>query len=148
MFDFDTGACGSSSFFADVYTSHRMTLQIYDCGGNGADNFWAVGDGQFHTYTFVVAARGTQAYRDGVSLAQQADCTGVPVASRTGGCSNGLGCVAATLTAGRCCEQPCTSGARRATPGSTRPTWSSPGSGCGTVSAKTIWHSHSHRESF
>jgi hypothetical protein len=92
IFDFDTGACGSKSFFADVYTNMRMTLQVYDCGNLVIDDFWKVGDNQFHTYVFVVGTRGMQAYRDGVSLGTSTDCQGVPEQVRTAMYIGGSSC--------------------------------------------------------
>jgi hypothetical protein len=82
VFDFDAGSCGASSFFADVHTSHRMTLQIYDCGNLGVDNFWLVGDGQFHAYVFMVTVDGVSAFRDGISLGSNTNCRGVPEVER------------------------------------------------------------------
>ena len=61
-----------------------MTLQVYNCGTLGINNFWEVGDGQFHTYVFGVASRGLEAYRDGASLGSgAAGCQGVPDIART-----------------------------------------------------------------
>lgn len=82
-FDFSAGRCGLSVFSAEVYASHRMRLNIGGCGELGVDNYWLIGDGQFHTYVFMVAAAGTSAYRDGAFMGSTGDCRGVPDADRT-----------------------------------------------------------------
>jgi len=59
-----SGSCGQASHvFADVYTSLRMTFQVYGLGTLIVDNFWELG--VEHVYAFVVSSTHMKVYRDG-----------------------------------------------------------------------------------
>merc|ERR1712198_211230 len=65
-----SSSCGSAHVFADVYTSLRMTLQVYGLGYVTADNFWELG-GE-HVYAFVVPNTHMKVYRDGIEMGSRA----------------------------------------------------------------------------
>lgn len=95
IFDIDGGTCGSNCIFPDVYTSMRLTFQVYSGSGCNLDNFWLVGDGQVHTYTFTLGSgTGARAYRDGVLMCQSSGTSGIPSASRTSFKIGGSSCTA------------------------------------------------------
>jgi len=61
-----SGSCGgqaSAHVFADVYTSLRLTFQVYGLGTVVVDNFWELG--VEHVYAFVVSSTHMKVYRDG-----------------------------------------------------------------------------------
>merc|ERR1712198_20911 len=59
-------SCGSAHVFADVYTSLRMTFQVYGLGYVTVDNFWELG--VEHVYAFVVSNTHMKVYRDGIEM--------------------------------------------------------------------------------
>merc|ERR1719461_257420 len=59
-----SGSCGQAAHvFADVYTSLRLTFQVYGLGTLIVDNFWELG--VEHVYAFVVSSTHMKVYRDG-----------------------------------------------------------------------------------
>merc|ERR1719461_295681 len=59
-----SGSCGQAAHvFADVYTSLRLTFQVYGLGTVVVDNFWELG--VEHVYAFVVSSTHMKVYRDG-----------------------------------------------------------------------------------
>merc|ERR1719346_518711 len=63
-------SCGSAHVFADVYTSLRMTFQVYGLGYVTVDNFWELG--VEHVYAFVVSNTHLKVYRDGIEMGSRA----------------------------------------------------------------------------
>jgi len=63
-------SCGSAHVFADVYTSLRMTFQVYGLGYVTVDNFWELG--VEHVYAFVVSNTHMKVYRDGIEMGSRA----------------------------------------------------------------------------
>jgi len=62
-----SGSCGQRTHvFADVYTSLRMTFQVYGLGTVTVDNFWELG--VEHVYAFVVSNTHMIVYRDGIQM--------------------------------------------------------------------------------
>ena len=97
IFDIDTGSCGGNCIFPDVYTSKRLTFQVYHGNGCNVDNFWKVGDGQVHTYTFTLGSgTGGRAYRDGVLMCSSGT-SGIPSKSRTSFKIGGSSCKVRTV---------------------------------------------------
>ena len=90
VFDFDCG-CGCHSVFVDVYTSLRMTFQIYGRDTLGVDNFWELNTE--HIYTFIVDSSSARAYRDGQLMGTSHGNHQVPSATRSSFKMGGSSCM-------------------------------------------------------